>query len=646
MNIVEKIFNTHIVKGKLSPGETISLKIDQAFTQDATGTLVYLQFEALKLNKIKIPLAVSYVDHNTLQIDSKNADDHIYLQTSAAKYGAYFSKPGNGICHQIHLERFAKPGCIILGSDSHTSTAGGISALGIGVGGLDLAISLAGVPFSIKMQEIVLVRLNGKLNRPYVTAFDIGLELLRRFKVTGGIGKIFEYGGEGIKNLSVTERSTITNMGSELGATSSIFPSDEKTKRFLIAQKREKDWVEILPDKNAKYNEIIEIDLDKIEPLVAKPHSPDNIVRLKDVKGEKVNQVCIGSCTNSSYQVMQEVASILKGRTINKNVSMSVSCGSRQVFDMMSRNGELEILILAGVRILECACGPCIGIGGAPANNSVSVRTFNRNFKGRAGTPSASIYLSSHISAIIAAIKGEFIEFRDASIKVKSFKEKEVKEFLIDDSGIIPPSKNLDKVNIIKGPNIKDIPFKKPLENNLTCEVTSKLKDNISTDDILPASSNILSLRSNIPKISKYIFFNIDKNFYDKALKARKSVIIAGNNYGQGSSREHAAIVPMYLGVKAIISKSFARIHRDNLINYGILPLNFVNSGDYEKIEQGDVLKFNNLIDSVNNKNYLIITNKSKKEKIKVKLDLSKEEKEIIKSGGLLQHVKTKYKFP
>lgn len=643
MNIVEKIFNTHIVKGKLYSGETISLKIDQAFTQDATGTLVYLQFEALKLNKIKIPLAVSYVDHNILQIDSKNADDHIYLQTSAAKYGAYFSKPGNGICHQIHLERFAKPGCIILGSDSHTPTAGGIGALGIGVGGLDLAVSLAGVPFSIKMPEVVLVRLNGKLNRPYVTAFDMGLELLRRFKVTGGIGKIFEYGGEGIKNLSVTERSTITNMGSELGATSSIFPSDERTKRFLIAQKREKDWIEILPDKNAKYNEIIEIDLDKIEPLVAKPHSPDNVVRLKDVKGEKVNQVCIGSCTNSSYQVMQEVASILKGRTINKNVSMSVSCGSRQVFDMMSRNGELEILILAGVRILECACGPCIGIGGAPANNSVSVRTFNRNFKGRAGTSSASIYLCSHISAIIAAIKGEFIEFQDASIKIKSFKE--VKEFLIDDTGIIPPSKNLDKVNVIKGPNIKDIPFKKPLENNLTCKVTSKLKDNISTDDILPASSNILSLRSNISEISKYIFFNIDKNFYDKTLKARKSVIVAGSNYGQGSSREHAAIVPMYLGVKAIISKSFARIHRDNLINYGILPLNFINSDDYEKIEQGDVLKFNNLIDSLNNKNYLIITNKSKKEKIKVKLDLSKEEKEIIKSGGLLHYVKTKYKI-
>ena len=640
MNIVEKILSAHLMKGKLIPGETISVKVDQVLTQDATGTLAYLQFETMKLNRTRIPLAVSYVDHNTLQIDSKNTDDHVYLQTCASKYGAYFSKPGNGICHQVHLERFAKPGCLLLGSDSHTPTAGGIGALGIGVGGLDLAITLAGVPFNIRMPDVILIKLNGKLNRPYAGAFDIGLELLRILKVTGGVDKIFEYGGEGIDDLSVTERATITNMGAELGATTSVFPSDEKTKHFLKAQKREKDWIEIIADSDAKYSSTIEIDLSEIEPLVAMPHSPDNVARLRDIKGKKVNQVCIGSCTNSSYQTMQLVAGIFKGKTVNKNVSMSLSPGSRQVLEMMVKNGELSALISSGIRVLECACGPCIGMGGAPGTDAISVRTFNRNFKGRSGSISASIYLCSHISAAVSAIKGELQDPRDSGIDIPYFEE--VEEFLINDGLIIPPSDNPDRIEIVRGPNIKDVPLKEPLDNNLSCEVILKLKDNISTDDIMPASSNILSMRSNIPEISKCVFSNIDKSFYERAKKSGKLIIVAGENYGQGSSREHAAVAPMFLGVKAVIAKSFARIHRTNLINSGILPLKFLDPVDYEKIEQTDILELTDLIKSINEE-YLIVADKTKDIRIKVNIDLNSEEREIIKSGGLLQYVKSKH---
>jgi aconitate hydratase len=638
--LTEKILERHLISGRIVQGEVIEIKVDQVLTQDATGTLAYLQFEAMGVDKIKVPLAVSYVDHNMLQTDNKNPDDHLYLMTVAAKYGAYFSRPGNGICHQVHLERFAKPGTILLGSDSHTPTAGGIGAIGIGVGGLEIASCMAGEPFTLKVPKIVNIRLEGKLNKPYVCAMDVILEILRRLTVKGGVGKIFEYTGDGVKNLSVTERATITNMGAELGATSSIFPSDEITFSYLKAQGRKKDYEELSPDIDATYDEEIVVKLDEIEPLCAQPYQPDNVVKIRDIAGVKVNQVCIGSCTNSSYPVMKTVAAILKGKTVHPNVSLTISPGSKQVLEMVAKDGALKDIISSGARVLECACGPCIGMGQAPCWEGVSARTFNRNFKGRSGTENAKVYLVSPVSAAVAALYGEFVDPRDVNIDIPIFTEP--KKFIVNDNLIIPPSKTPERVIIIRGPNIREIPVKEPLEDTITAEVLLKTGDNISTDDIMPAGAQILPLRSNIPAISEYVFTRIDKTFPERAKKSKSGIVVGGENYGQGSSREHAAIAPMYLGVKAIIAKSFARIHRANLINFGILPLVFVDPNDYNNINQNDILEIKNILSAIEKKSEITIINKTNNKEIKVLLPVNEKEKELLKEGGLLPYIKKK----
>ncbi|MEW6456068.1 MAG: aconitate hydratase [Acidobacteriota bacterium] len=639
-NILEKILEEHLIEGGIKTGEVALIKVDQVLTQDATGTMTYLQFEAMGLDKIQVSLAVSYVDHNMLQIDNKNADDHVYLQTVAAKYGAYFSKPGNGICHQVHLERFAAPGATLLGSDSHTPTAGGIGSLAIGVGGLEVASAMGGEPFELKVPKVVRVWLEGELNRPYVTSMDIILELLRRLSVKGGVGKIFEYDGPGVKTLSIPERATITNMGAELGATSSIFPSDERTKIFLKAQKRERIWRELKADKDAHYDEEITLNLTELEPMIAQPHSPDNVVKVKDIKGLKVNQVNIGSCTNSSYQALKSVALFLKGRTVHPDVSVTISPGTKQVLEMMAREGDLADLISSGVRVLESACGPCIGMGQAPIAEGVSVRSFNRNFKGRSGTQDAKVYLASPLTCAAIALKGEIVDPRDAGVKIPVIQEPE--KYMINDNLIVPPPEDRSSVKVIKGPNIKEVPLRKPLEDKITIEVLLKVGDNITTDDIMPAGAEILPLRSNIPEISKYVFYRIDKDFYKKAKEAGASVILGGENYGQGSSREHAALAPMYLGVKAVISKSFARIHRANLINFGILPLTFKDSSDYEKIETGDWLDIENVIRSIDENKPLIVKNKTKGTEFEVVWTLTEKEREVLRAGGLLSYIKKK----
>lgn len=641
-NIVEKILEEHLVEGNLKEGEEIYISIDQVLTQDATGTMAYLQFEAMGLDRIQVPLAVSYVDHNTLQIDNKNPDDHLYLQTVAARYGAYFSRPGNGICHQVHLERFAKPGATLLGSDSHTPTAGGMGSLAIGVGGLEIASAMGGEPFALKVPKVVRVWLEGELNRPYVMAMDIILELLRRLTVKGGVGKIFEYDGPGVKTLTVTERATITNMGAELGATTSIFPSDEITRRYLKAQKREKDWRELKADPDAHYSDEIRINLSELEPLIARPHQPDNVVRIREIAGIKVNQVNVGSCTNSSYQALKSVAAFLKGRTVHPSVSMTVSPGSKQVYEMMAREGDLAELIASGVRVLESACGPCIGMGQAPPSKGVSVRSFNRNFKGRSGTVDAEIYLASPVSCAAIALKGEIVDPRDVGVKIPVFEEPE--SFIINDNMIIPPlpPEEAKKVQVIKGPNIKDVPVKGALEDKITITALLKVGDNITTDDIMPAGAEILPLRSNIPEISKYVFWRIDKEFYKKAQEVGTSVVIGGENYGQGSSREHAALAPMYLGLRAVLAKSFARIHRSNLINFGILPLTFSDPSDYDRIEQGDILEIVDIYDSLEKDKPFKVINKSKNYTFETVAKFTKKEKEVLKAGGLLPYIKKK----
>ncbi len=641
-NIVEKILEEHLVEGNLKEGEEIYISIDQVLTQDATGTMAYLQFEAMGLERIQVPLAVSYVDHNTLQIDNKNPDDHIYLQTVAQRYGAYFSRPGNGICHQVHLERFARPGATLLGSDSHTPTAGGIGSLAIGVGGLEIASAMGGEPFALKVPKVVRVWLEGELNRPYVMAMDIILELLRRLTVKGGVGKIFEYDGPGVKNLTVTERATITNMGAELGATSSIFPSDEITMKYLKAQKRENHWRELKADPDANYAEEIRINLSELEPLIARPHQPDNVVKIRDIAGIKVNQVNVGSCTNSSYQALKSVAAFLRGRTVHPSVSMTVSPGSKQVYEMMAREGDLADLISAGVRVLESACGPCIGMGQAPPSKGVSVRSFNRNFKGRSGTVDAEIYLASPVSCSAIALKGEIVDPRDVGVEIPVFEEPEF--FITNDNMIIPPlpPEEARRVQVIKGPNIKDVPVKGPLEDKIQITALLKVGDNITTDDIMPAGAEILPLRSNIPEISKYVFWRIDKEFYKKAQEVGTSVVIGGENYGQGSSREHAALAPMYLGLRTVLAKSFARIHRSNLINFGILPLTFSNPSDYDKIEQGDILEIVNVYDSLENDKPFKVINKSKNYTFETVAKFTRKEKEVLKAGGLLPYIKKK----
>jgi len=643
-NIVQKIIEGHLISGRPEPGNLISLKVDQVYTQDATGTMAWLEFEAIGIPRVKVPLAVSYVDHNTLQTDYMNPDDHAFLQSVAARYGAWFSKPGNGISHQVHLERFAAPGKIALGTDSHTPTGGGIGMLAIGVGGLEAASVMAGEPFEITMPKVVLVRLIGELQRPYVTAMDVILELLRRLTVKGGVGKVFEYGGSGVKGLSVPERATITNMGAELGATTSIFPSDETTKRYLKAQGRLKDWIELKADEDARYDEIIELDLSKIEPLIAQPHSPDNVVPVKKLKGKRVDQVCIGSCTNSSYSIMRQVASILRGRTIARHVSLLINPGSKQVYEMLSRDGSIADMIGAGARILECACGPCIGMGGAPGTGQVSVRSYNRNFKGRSGNKEAFVYLASPIVCAISAVKGELIDPRESGIPVEA--PQDIEEFLINDNLLIPPEDNPEGIKVIKGPNIKEVPVKEGIEEEVSATVLLKLGDNITTDDIMPAGSKILPLRSNIPAISEYVFHNIDPTFSRKALELKERggvVIIGGDNYGQGSSREHAAIAPMYLGVRAVIAKSFARIHRANLINFGILPLIFKNPEDYERISQGDSLRITGIKKALlDGAGEIVVENITKKNSFSVRLEFNERERRLLLSGGLLPYLKEK----
>lgn len=635
-NLTQKIIKGHLTSGNMEAGKPIAIRIDQTLTQDATGTMAYLQFEALGIPKVRTELSVSYVDHNMLQTDFMNADDHRFLQTLASKFGIYFSRPGNGICHQVHLERFGVPGKTLLGSDSHTPTCGGLGMIAIGAGGLDVALAMGGEPFNLNMPKVVNVKLTGKL-QPFVSAKDIILELLRRLTVKGGVGKIFEYTGEGIKTLTVPERATITNMGAELGATTSVFPSDEITRAYLKAQGRENTWKEWGPDPDATYDEVIEINLNELEPLIAKPHMPDQVVKVREVAGTPVQQVAIGSCTNSSYKDIMTVAAMLKGRTVHPSVSLGFSPGSRQVLNMISQSGALTDLIAAGARLLESACGPCIGMGFAPPTGGVTVRTFNRNFEGRSGTKDAKVYLASPEVAAACAVKGEITDPRDLGLKPITIAMPE--KFLIDDSMIIAPSPEPTKIEIIRGPNIKPLPTKEAMPDVLAGKVLIKVGDNITTDHIMPAGAKVLPLRSNVPAISEYVFERVDNTFPKRAKEWGGGFIIGGTNYGQGSSREHAALAPMYLGVKAVITKSFARIHLANLVNFGILPLTLVNEGDYELFEQGDEIEID--VKGLNGKT-LSLKNKTKGKEVPVTTPISPRDVEVVKAGGSLAYVKSK----
>ncbi|MDH3976066.1 MAG: aconitate hydratase [Deltaproteobacteria bacterium] len=632
LNATQKIIKKHLVEGRMKKGNTVAVKIDQTLTQDATGTMAYLQFEAMGIDRVKTELSVSYVDHNTLQTGFENADDHRYLQSVASRHGVYFSRPGNGICHQVHLERFGAPGKTLLGSDSHTPTGGGIGMMAMGAGGLDVALAMAGQPFRITMPEVVEVKLTGKL-QPWVSAKDVILELLRRETVKGGVNKVYEYTGEGVESLTVPERATITNMGAELGATTSIFPSDNVTKQFMKAQGRVEDWSRLKADPSATYDKTVEIDLDTLEPMIAKPHMPDNVVKLSELEGTAVQQVAIGSCTNSSYRDLMTVAGALKGKTVHPNVSLAISPGSKQVMNMLSLNGALADLVAAGARILESTCGPCIGMGQSPSTDAVSLRTFNRNFLGRSGTKSAQVHLVSPEVAIAAAITGEISDPR----KLGDYPEVKIpKKFLVDDNLIIPPAEDGSKVEVLRGPNIAPCPSKEALPETLSGEVLLKAGDNITTDHIMPAGAKILPLRSNVPKISEHVFEVVDPEFPVRAKEKGGGFVVGGANYGQGSSREHAALAPMYLGVKAVITKSFARIHLANLINFGIIPLTFVEEGDYDKIDQGDVLELN--VKSI--KKTLTLKNKTRGESYKVTHTLDPRAIQVIQAGGSLSYAK------
>jgi len=636
LGVAQKIISEHLCSGELKPGEEISIRIDQTLTQDATGTMAFLEFEAMKVPRVRTKLSVSYVDHNTLQTGPESANDHRFLQTAAAKYGVYFSRPGNGICHQVHLERFAVPGETLLGSDSHTPTCGGIGMLAIGAGGIDVAAAMAGMPFHLTMPQIVRVVLTGKLGQ-WVSAKDIILELLRRLDVKGGVGKLFEFAGDGLKNLTVPERATITNMGTELGATSSVFPSDNQTKRFLAGQGRARAWREIKADADASYDDEITIRLEKLEPLIALPHSPGNVKKVSAVAGTKVQQVCIGSCTNSSYQDLMLAARMLKGKRVHPEVSMTVSPGSRQVYQMLAREGAIEIFIKAGVRILESACGPCVGMGQAPPSGAVSLRTFNRNFKGRSGTPDAKVYLCSPAVAVASAITGEITDPRKLGRQPRIAMPK---KFLIDDSAILEPPKDSRRVRVVRGPNIKPVPIPKPPENVVSGKVLLKVGDNITTDDILPAGAKILPLRSNIPAISEFVFVRTHPDFVSRAKDEGGGFIVGGWNYGQGSSREHAAIAPMFLGVRAVIAKSFARIHRANLVNFGIIPVTLERDEDFDLIEQGDVLEISGVKAALDSEKPIKVKNTTNGREIAAKLDLTSRERRILSAGGLLNLVR------
>ena len=629
--LTAKIIESHLVE---ATDEEYALKIDQTLTQDATGTMAYLEFEAIGLDSVKTELSVSYVDHNTLQTGFENADDHRFLQDVASKFGIYFSRPGNGICHQVHLERFGVPGKTLLGSDSHTPTGGGIGMLAIGAGGLDVAAAMAGMPFNIPRPRVTCVHLTSSL-KPWSSAKDIILEILRRLTVKGGVGRILEYCGPGVKNLSVPERATITNMGAELGATTSIFPSDEVTLSFLKAQSREHAWVPLTADEGAVYDSTMEIDLSQVVPLAACPHSPDSISTIRELSGRKVDQVLIGSCTNSSLKDLMTVAAILKGKKIHPDVSLGIAPGSRQVMEMLASGGSLADIIASGARILETACGPCIGMGQAPSSGAVSVRTFNRNFKGRSGTQDAGVYLTSPEVAAACALTGKFIDPTElGAYPVVNLPE----SFHIDDSMIIKPSDKPGVSEIRRGPNIRSLPKRGSMEDTLTLSVLLKLKDNITTDDIMPAGSKILPLRSNIDAISRYVFFSIDKGFADNALSAGAGCILAGGNYGQGSSREHAALAPMHLGVKAVFARSFARIHRSNLINFGILPIEIDEEG-YSQLEQGVKVDVKNIHAALARKSTIDVCESRTGKKVNCTLNLSERESEILMEGGLLNFI-------
>lgn len=638
LTVAQKLIKSHLVSGDMTVGSEVGLKIDQTLTQDATGTMAYLEFEAMGVPRVRTELSVAYIDHNTLQTGFENADDHRFIQSVAKKRGIRFSRPGNGICHQVHLERFGKPGKTLIGSDSHTPTGGGIGMLAMGAGGLDVAVAMGGGTYYITMPKIVNVHLTGKLN-PYVAAKDVILEVLRRMTVKGGVGKIIEYTGEGVKTLSVPERATITNMGAELGATTSVFPSDEITKAFLTAQSRPEDWIELKADDDAIYDETIEIDLSSLAPMAAMPHMPDRVKDVTEIGKIKVDQVCIGSCTNSSLMDMLKVAAILKGKTVCPTVSLSIAPGSKQVLNMLAQNGALSDMIDAGARILESACGPCIGMGQSPNSGGISLRTFNRNFEGRSGTADAGIYLVSPEVAAYSALTGVLSDPRELG---EPLHIEMPEKFVVNDNMIEMPAspEEADKVEVLYGPNIKPFPTTEKLPESITAKAILKVGDDITTDHIMPAGAKILPYRSNIPYLSQFCFAVCDKTFAERCKAEGKGIIIGGANYGQGSSREHAALVPLYLGIKAVITKSFARIHCANLINAGILPLNFENEADYDKITQGDELSLPNIKEEIEAGKPVVLKNLTTGESYELKYDLSKRQKDIILAGGLLNYTR------
>ena len=639
LTIAQKIIRKHLLSGEMTPGADVGLRIDQTLTQDATGTMAYLEFEAMGVPRVKTERSVAYIDHNTLQTGFENADDHRYIQTVAKKHGIYFSRPGNGICHQVHLERFGIPGKTLIGSDSHTPTGGGIGMLAFGAGGLDVAVAMGGGEYHITMTTMTKIVLTGALS-PWVSAKDIILEVLRRMSVKGGVGKIIEYGGEGIRTLTVPERATITNMGTELGATTSIFPSDDITRAFLKAQGREADWTPLSSDEDAVYDEIIEIDLSELEPLAACPHSPDAVKPVSALSEIKVDQVCIGSCTNSSYLDLMRVAAILKGKTVHPTVSLSIAPGSKQVYNMLAKNGALADIIASGARILECACGPCIGMGQSPNSAGVSLRTFNRNFEGRSGTADGQVYLVSPETAAASALTGMFTDPRTLT----GWEKIEMPEsFLINDNMVVEPVPDYlsETVEVLRGPNIKPFPISGPLPKTITTKAVLKVGDNITTDHIMPAGAKILPYRSNIPYLSNFCFAVCDKTFPERCKAEGSGIIIGGSNYGQGSSREHAALVPLYLGIKAVVAKSYARIHCANLANAGILALRFKDEADYDRIDQMDTLTLPDIRAAIQNKTPIILRDETKGFEIEVIPMMTDRERDMVVEGGLLNYTKS-----
>ena len=638
MNLAEKIIKAHLVEGEMIPGTDIGLRIDQTLTQDATGTMAYLEFEAMGVPRVKTEKSVAYIDHNTLQNGFENADDHRFIRTVCKKHGIYYSRPGNGICHQVHLERFGIPGKTLIGSDSHTPTGGGIGMLAMGAGGMDVAVAMGGGTYYITMPKVLKVNLTGKL-KPFVAAKDVILEVLRILSVKGGVGRVIEYGGEGVATLSVPERATITNMGAELGATTSIFPSDEVTRQFLKAQNREQDYVALSADEDATYETVVDIDLSKLEPAAAMPHSPDAVESVKNLAGLPVDQVCIGSCTNSSLQDMMKVAAILKGKTVAPTVSLTISPGSRQVFNMMAMNGALADIIAAGGRVLECACGPCIGMGQSPNSAGISLRTFNRNFEGRSGTADAKVFLVSPETAAASALTGVFTDPTTLE-PIPEFLMPS--SFLINDNMVDAPAteEEMDGIEVLRGPNIKEFPVSHALEHTIEKPAVLKVGDNITTDHIMPAGAKILPYRSNIPHLSQFCFGVCDTTFPARCKEVGGGFVIGGENYGQGSSREHAALVPLYLGVRAVIVKSFARIHCANLVNAGILPLVFDNPADYDTIDQGDMLVLEGIDDAVRAGGKVTLLNKTKNQTMTLTCQASERQKEMLLAGGLLNYTR------